>query len=226
MKAERLANRIESVYHKTGGDYLFVWVHDAPTFTLSFTATANFGNGLADGAGALSKFFHEANKNYVTSHSQINLWSIIGTDNIKKFMVTGPDWSHLTSKRKATERGRQPGYIIKCLNELKKEGLSFVFLYRPLMKSATETQLVICEVFPDAHAALLVNTDAWKQLLRSTNTLPPPMPTFTVATGRPAAVQTRLGPTPRQFNSAVVGGVQKPRTAKVQKSAKSVEENI
>jgi hypothetical protein len=110
--------------------------------------------------------------------------------------------SQLTSKRKATERCRQPEYIIRDLNELKKEGFSFVFLYRPLKMS----QVTICEVFPEAHAPILVNTDAWKQLLQATATLPPARKKYVVANRRPAAVQPSLGPAPRQTNSAVVDG--------------------
>lgn len=207
LKAENLAKRLETAYHKTGGEFLFVWVHDASTFTLSFTATANFTSALAgQGSTPLSHFFHAASRHTGSSPNCIYLWSIIGIDNTKKVIVTGPEQSGLTSKRKATERARQPDYIIKEVVELKKEGFPFVLLYRPLRRAATEEQLAICEVFPETHASVLVETDAWKQLQRANAILPPPRTKFGVVNRRSAAVQSRLGPTLRQFNSAVVGG--------------------
>lgn len=89
---------------------------------------------------------------------------------------------------------------------LKKEGFPFVLLYRPLRRAATEEQLAICEVFPETHASVLVETDAWKQVQRANAILPAPRTNFVVVNRRSAAVQPRLGPTLRQFNSAVVGG--------------------
>ena len=206
LKAENLANRLETAYHKTGGEFLFVWVHDASTFTLSFTATANFAVALGQGSTPLSNFFYAATRNTSSRPIDIHLWSIIGSDNTKKVLVRGPEQSGLTSKRKATERARQPDYIIKGVVELKKEGFPFVLLYRPLGRAATEEQLAICEVFPETHAPVLVETDAWKQLQRANKILPPPRTKLLVVNRRSAAVQPRLGPAPRQFNSAVVGG--------------------
>ena len=205
LKAENLANRLETAYHKTGGEFLFVWVHDASTFTLSFIATANFAVALGQGSTPLSNFFYAATRNTSSRPIDIHLWSIIGSDNTKKVLVRGPELSGLTSKRKATERARQPDYIIKGVVELKKEGFPFVLLYRPLGRAATEEQLAICEVFPETHAPVLVETDAWKELKRAKLTLPPPRTQF-LPNRRSAAVQPRLGPAPRQFNSAVVGG--------------------
>ena len=206
LKAENLANRLETAYHKTGGEFLFVWVHDASTFTLSFTATANFAVALGQGSTPLSNFFYAATRNTSSRPIDIHLWSIIGSDNTKKVLVRGPEQSGLTSKRKATERARQPDYIIQEVVELKKEGFPFVLLYRPLGRAATEEQLAICEVFPETHAPVFVETDAWKQLQRANKILPPPRTKLLVVNRRSAAVQPRLGPAPRQFNSAVVGG--------------------
>ena len=206
LKAENLANRLETAYHKTGGEFLFVWVHDASTFTLSFTATANFAVALGQGSTPLSNFFYAATRNTSSRPIDIHLWSIIGSDNTKKVLVRGPEQSGLTSKRKATERARQPDYIIQEVVELKKEGIPFVLFYRPPRRAAAEERLAICEVFPEAHAPVLVETDAWKELQRAKLILPPPRIQFPVANRRSAAVQPRLGPAPRQFNSAVVGG--------------------
>jgi len=206
-KAENLAKRLENAYHWTGGEFLFVWVHDASTFSLSFTATANFADALAGQASSpLSNFFHAADRNTGSSPNGINIWSVIGSNNTRKFLVTGPEQSDLTSKRKATEKARQPDYIINDAVELKKEGLPFVLFYRPLRSAATEEQLAICEVFPETHAPVLVETDAWKQLRRANAILPPPRRKFTASKRRSAATQPRLRATPRQFNSAVVGG--------------------
>ena len=205
LKAENLANRLETAYHKTGGEFLFVWVHDASTFTLSFTATANFAVALGQGSTPLSNFFYAATRNTSSRPIDIHLWSIIGSDNTKKVLVRGPEQSGLTSKRKATERARQQDYIIQEVVELKKEGIPFVLFYRPPRRAATEERLAICEVFPETHAPVLVETDAWKELQRAKLELPPPRTQF-LANRRSAAVQPRLGPAPRRFNSAVVGG--------------------
>ena len=207
LKEENLANRLETAYHKTGGEFLFVWVHDASKYTISYTATANFAHALAvQGSTPLRNFFRAASGNTGIGPYGFNLWSTIGIENTRKVIVSGPEQSGLTSKRKATERARQPDYIIKGVVELKKEGFPFVLLYRPLGRAATEEQLAICEVFPETHAPVLVETDAWKQLQRANKILPPPRTKLLVVNRRSAAVQPRLGPAPRQSNSAVVGG--------------------
>lgn len=91
IKAENLANRLENAYHKTGAEFLFFfWVHDASTFTMSFTATANFADALAGhGSTSLDNVFHAAIINNGISTNGINIWSINGSDSIKKFIVTG-----------------------------------------------------------------------------------------------------------------------------------------
>ncbi|KAG7674400.1 hypothetical protein KSW81_000057 [Nannochloris sp. 'desiccata'] len=126
---------------------------------MSFTATANFADALAGhGSTSLDNVFHAAIINNGISTNGINIWSINGSDSIKK----------------------------------------------PLRSAATEEQLAICEVFPETHAPVLV--DAWKQLRCANALLPPPRTKFLVVNRRSAAAQPRLGPTPRQSNSAVVGG--------------------
>ena len=215
-KAEKLAERVESIYHKIGGSFLFVWVDDASKCTISFTATAHFADEpTLEIMDAWSNFFHATVKSNAENRSGINFWSIVDDRNVKRLIVTMPERDDLTTSRRATENIRQPNYIMEGLDDLKKEGLPFAFFYRLSTKSAANGHQAINEAFPEEpHGKELLESDGWKLMMKANKTLMPPM---NIVIGDNHHIQTQAGPRPRglvaprqrnQVPAVVDGGVE------------------
>jgi hypothetical protein len=65
--AENLSRRLETAYNVIGGSFLFLWVQDAPTRTLSYAATAHFTPVRLAVVGGMKK---------ISKGFEINTWSL------------------------------------------------------------------------------------------------------------------------------------------------------
>ena len=207
-KAEKLALRVEAAYNLIGGSFIFFWVHDVSSFRMGYAATNHYLHPISDQASVpLREFFNVSCKDYVYNNSGLNFWSI-GV-NTGKLIVTAPQ-STIDSRRRATERKRQPGLIMNRLNELEEEGLPFVFFYLPLAKAAGDEVQPIIRVFPETHSATLLGTDGWKAIMNTKiRTLPPPFPwEIAKRTHPPSKRQRLLQSAPSRRNNTAEGNLE------------------
>jgi hypothetical protein len=165
-RAENIAKRLEAMYNMIGGSFLFFWVENAPTFTLSYTATAHFTPALAGKAArSIMDFFYESMKKYVSTPSGTNLWCIAGKLSRRKVITTAPE--NLRTEKMAIVTRNQLDQIIRMVHELKEERLPFIFLYRIPARSGAAGAQVIKEVFSanPQHQEMLVGSDGWRQIV-------------------------------------------------------------
>jgi hypothetical protein len=169
--AENLSKQLESAYSMIGGSFLFLWVQDVPTFTLSYAATAHFTPALAGKAAKpIMDFFYESMKHIIQTGSGVNLWCTAGKRSKRKMITTAPE--NYKSEKMATTIKSQRDLIMRMVDELKSQKLPFIFLYKLPTRSAADRPQVIKEVFSFAnprHQEILVESDGWGQILTASD---------------------------------------------------------